>query len=112
LWTFRVQDGRLASKDILEIPSDRFQFSVANAQSRQQSHKHLNVVELYISAYGMEVQYTQPDGTSKSLSVESGAFLVPPTVEHNVKLQGLTFVVQCAAPGQRVSSDKVTTAAT
>ena len=112
LWTFRVDDGHLVSKDILELPSDRFEFSVANAQSRQQLHKHLKVFELYVSDCGMEVQYTKPDGTSGSLSIERGAILVPPTIEHTVTLQGLTFVVQCAAPGQRVSSDKVTTATT
>jgi hypothetical protein len=102
----------MVSKDILEFPSDQFQFSVADARSRQQSHKHLSVVELYISPYGMEVQYTRSDGTSEILSIEGGAILVPPTVEHNLKLHGLTFVVQYAAPGQRVSSDKFTTATT
>jgi hypothetical protein len=94
-WTFQVHNGRLATKDLLDLPEDHFQFSVADAESRQQPHKHLNVFELYISDARIEIQYKQPDGTSELLAVESGAVLVPPSIEHDVKLHGLTFVVQC-----------------
>jgi hypothetical protein len=109
LWTFQVRDGHVAVKDLLELPADRSQFSVANENSRQQSHKHLNVFELYISAFPMDVQYRQADGTPETLTVECGAMLVPPTVEHHVVLHGLTFVVQCATPEHRVGTDKVAT---
>jgi len=43
LWTFQASGRRLVSKDILELPSDRFQFSAANARSNQDWHSHVNV---------------------------------------------------------------------
>jgi hypothetical protein len=110
IWTFQERDGHLIVKDLLDLPADRFQFSVANEQSRQVPHKHLSVFEIYISTHPMKVWYRRPDGTSQVLTVENGAILVPPTVEHNVTLRGLTFVVQCATSDHRVSSDKVAAA--
>jgi hypothetical protein len=49
------------------------------------------------------------ENVRKSFEVEQGVVIVPPGVDHCVRLSGLTYVFQAAVSGGQVHLDKVTT---
>jgi len=106
-WSFHSEGGDLQKKSLLVLPGDQFQLSVGNERSRQDFHRHEGVLEGYISDFAIEVTYQGEDGARHTLSVGSGIVLVPPGVAHQVRLHGLTFVVQVALWGGRVNGDKL-----
>lgn len=105
-WTFRIDANRLTERNLLAMPQDTFQFSVADERSKQDFHSHAKVLEVYASEARLEIVYLK-DGREHELTVEGGVLIVPPGVPHRVRLHGLTFVFQVGLYGGQVHDDKV-----
>lgn len=106
-WTFRAEDGRVTAKPLLPNAEDNFQFSVANAHSKQDEHTHEHTYDIYVSSSPITVHYRDGKGEIRTHNVATGALIVPPGVTHRVELHGTTFVFQAAAPGYRIKPDKI-----
>jgi hypothetical protein len=106
VWAFESENSTITSKPLLALPEDSFQLSVANEQSKQDFHFHVNVLEIYASSLRMEITYRR-DGKDAVLAVARGIVIVPPGLTHKVELHGLTLVFQVALGGGQVHNDKV-----
>ncbi len=105
-WTYGLDANRLTGKDLLALPQDTFQFSIADERSKQDFHSHAKVLEIYASETRLEIVYLK-DGQEHGLAVEGGVLIVPPGVPHQVRLKGLTFVFQVGLEGGQVHGDKL-----
>jgi XapX domain-containing protein len=106
-WTFSVEGG-VIYKPVLLNHRDVFQFSVADASSRQDWHYHRHVFEIYVSNDPISLEYSsQSTGGTSYVRVESGVLIVPPGLPHKVNLQGTTFVFQASLDGGNLGGDKV-----
>jgi len=104
-WSFKVEDKAVIDKKLLLNPADKFEFSVANENSRQDFHVHKDLFEIYISHSRIDITYLEK-GNKKNLSLSKGVLIVPPGVPHQVKLYGLTFVFQTVQNEGKVETDK------
>lgn len=107
-WTWSLVDGTITKPILLNRP-DRFQFSVANASSKQDWHRHRSTFEVYVSDDPMGVEYEEPGAESgkQTLKVNQGVLIVPPGIPHKVSLSGNTFVFQATLAHQGLGKDKV-----
>jgi hypothetical protein len=107
-WTWSQDDGTI-TKPILLNRRDRFQFSVANASSKQDWHRHSSIFEVYVSDDPMDVEYEEPDAErgKQAMHVNQGVLIVPPEIPHKVSLSGNTFVFQATLADQDLGEDKV-----
>lgn len=104
-WSFASSDGKVIDKKLLLNPEDKFQFSIANEQSKQDFHVHHNVFEIYVSYSEMEIIYFS-DGRERKLQIPKGALIIPPNISHKVRLYGPTFVFQSVIKEGNVHGDK------
>lgn len=105
VWSFSHDAGAVVDRKLLPFPADSFQFSAANQHSKQDFHRHANVLEIYVSHFPIELVY-EKNGAEEKLSVPSGVMIVPPGIAHRVSLQGLTFVFQTVIGSGSVHNDK------
>lgn len=103
-WTFELEDDSII-KPVLLNQRDVFQFSLANASSRQDWHRHNSTFEVYVSNDPMDLDYEE-QGAAKKVHVNQGMLIVPPGVRHEVGLGGNTFVFQATLAGQSLGEDK------
>jgi hypothetical protein len=103
-WTWDVDDGTI-TKPVLLNRRDVFQFSLANASSKQAWHRHTYTFDVYVSEDPMDLDYGEQSATSK-VHVDRGALIVPPGVRHKVGLAGNTYVFQVTLAGQGLGEDK------
>jgi hypothetical protein len=101
---FLVDDGTI-TKPVLLNRRDVFQFSLANASSKQAWHRHTHTFEVYVSEDPMDLDYGERSATRK-MHVDRGALIVPPGVRHKVGLAGNTYVFQVTLAGQGLGEDK------
>ena len=104
-WTFAQDDGIITDRKLLSNEEDSFQFSMANEESKQDFHVHDKTFELYVSDSRIEIAYLNGD-REESMSVSNGVLIVPPVIEHKVKLYGISFVFQASTKGHKVHHDK------
>lgn len=102
-------DGKLITKSVFLNRRDAFQFSLANASSKQDWHYHNDTFEIYVSDEPLDVEYEAPDGGEKThaLHVNRGVLIVPPGIPHKVGLSGNTFVFQATLAGRGLEGDKI-----
>lgn len=107
-WNFST-DGDLTIKPILLNRRDTFQFSIANATSRQDWHYHKQIFEIYVSnsPISVESRALTPDKSKQFLKVIKGILIIPPGLPHKVTLSGTTFVFQATLAGKSLSRDKL-----
>ncbi len=108
-WDFsKDKEGPRVRRRVWVNALDTFQFSVAGESSRQHSHVHTHVFEIYVSQTPMVLHYGPPgsEDTSEILRVDGGAILVPPRIPHRLTLEGLTFVFQVSTSCGPVGDDK------
>jgi hypothetical protein len=105
-WTWQ-SDYETITKAVLLNQRDVFQFSLANASSKQDWHRHNDIFEIYASDRRMELEYGEP-GTEEKVRVNQGVLIVPPEVRHKVELNGSTLVFQATLAGQGLGGDKTT----
>jgi hypothetical protein len=105
-WAFSCQDGRLQDRKLLAQTEDSFQLSVADSLSNQDYHKHEAVFDIYASVHPIQVAYRLEGGTEQRVDIQAGIVIVPPGLEHRMKLSGITFVFQAATQGGQVHGDK------
>jgi general stress protein CsbA len=98
-------DYKTITKAVLLNQRDVFQFSLANASSKQDWHRHSDTFEIYVSNRPMELEYGEP-GAEERIHVNQGVLIVPPGVRHEAQLQGNTFVFQATLAGQGLGEDK------
>ena len=108
MWQFSRSGDSIADKKLLRFAEDSFQFSVANERSKQDFHRHADVLEIYVSHFPIELTY-EKGVEEEHLRVPSGILIVPPGVAHRVELHGLTFVFQVVIGSGHVHDDKVVT---
>lgn len=101
--------GNRIKKPILLNHRDLFQFSLANANSRQDWHYHKYIFEIYISRRPMSLNYRKStlEKSMQHLEVGKGVLIIPPGLPHKVTLSGTTFVFQATVAGKGLSKDKV-----
>ena len=107
-WSDTTEGGRIL-KQVLLNRRDLFQFSIANAVSKQDWHYHRHVFEIYLSSHPMSLAFRTP-GVEKNtslLKVTKGIFIVPPGLPHKVSLSGTTFVFQATLAGGGLGKDKI-----
>jgi hypothetical protein len=106
-WTYRRSDGSI-TKDVLLNRRDVFQFSLANASSRQDWHYHNSTFEVYVSDDVINLAYEEPgtEGKQQTLRIDRGVLIIPPGIPHKVSLSGNTFVFQATLAGQGLDGDK------
>jgi hypothetical protein len=106
-WTYRRSDGSII-KDVLLNRRDVFQFSLANASSRQDWHYHNSTFEVYVSDDAINLAYEEPgtEGKQQTLRVNRGVLIIPPEIPHKVSLSGNTFVFQAMLAGPGLAGDK------
>jgi len=104
-WTCH-QDGGNITKPVLLNRRDVFQFSLANASSRQDWHYHNHTFEVCVSDSPMDLDYEER-GTGNKMHVNRGVLIVPPGIPHKISLSGSTFVFQATLAGQGLGEDKV-----
>jgi len=104
-WSFVQNNGIVENKKLLSNADDIFQFSIANRQSKQDSHMHKRIFEVYVSYSKMKISYFM-DKKKQTLQVSKGVIVVPPGVIHKIKLHGITFVFQASIKGSKVHEDK------
>jgi hypothetical protein len=106
-WAFEEKNGTLV-KPAFVTTKDVFQFSVADARSRQDWHFHDSVFEIFLSAYPIMVEYLDtisPD--IQTLEVRDGMLMLPPGLKHKVTLNGMTYVFQATlAEDGGINQDK------
>ena len=106
-WGFEVKNGTLV-KSAFVTEKDVFQFSVADARSRQDWHFHNSVFEIFLSAHPIRIEYMDsilPD--IQTIEVQDGMLMVPPGLKHKVTLHGITYVFQATlAEGGGINQDK------
>jgi hypothetical protein len=109
-WTCYLDDETI-TKPVLLNQQDVFQFSLANASSRQDWHRHSSIFEIYVSDDPMDLEYEEQGVERKrqALHVNRGVLIIPPEVPHKVSLSGNTFVFQATLAGQGLGEDKVKT---
>ena len=107
-WTYDLDDETI-TKPVLLNRRDVFQFSLANASSRQDWHRHSSTFEIYVSDDPMDLEYEEQGVERKrqALHVNRGVLIIPPAVPHKVNLSGNTFVFQATLAGQGLGEDKV-----
>jgi hypothetical protein len=107
-WNFKTE-GDIIKKPILLNRRDLFQFSIANASSKQDWHYHKFVFEIYVSYSPISLEYKEgsPGKSRQSLKVTQGVVVIPPGLAHKVTLSGTTFVFQASLAGKGLSEDKV-----
>lgn len=106
-WAFSVEND-VITKPVMLNRRDLFQFSVANASSRQDWHHHRYVFEIYVSNEPMSLEYqVRSSGEIAYAEVASGVLIVPPGLFHKINLTGMTFVFQASLAGRDLSGDKV-----
>ncbi|MBC8492247.1 MAG: hypothetical protein H8D43_00575 [Chloroflexi bacterium] len=108
-WTYHL-DEELITKPVLLNRRDVFQFSLANASSKQDWHYHNSTFEVYVSDAPIDVEYDDQgaDGKTQTLHVNRGVLIMPPGIPHKVSLSGHTLVFQSTLAGQGLGEDKVT----
>jgi hypothetical protein len=109
-WDF-FTDNNLIIKPILLNRRDSFQFSIANASSKQDWHYHKFVFEIYVSNNPISLEYRAitPDKKQQVLKVSKGVIIVPPGLPHKITLSGTTFVFQATLADKNLSKDKIIT---
>lgn len=82
-----------------------FALSFANEKAGQDRHFHKEHVEIYYSEHPLSAEYKCPGGADfeKIALAHGGALVFGPGVVHQVKLEGLTFVIEIPS----VKDDKV-----
>jgi hypothetical protein len=107
-WAFGEEAGKIVKPAFIP-PKDVFQFSVADARSRQDWHYHQYVYEMYVSSQPMHLEYQeQPSGPVHSVTVNDGFLLIPPGLNHKITLTGMTYVFQVTlAEGGGIGKDKI-----
>lgn len=98
--------GDEVKKYVLLNRRDAFQFSLANANSKQDWHMHANTFEIYVSECRIEIGYIENNKEMK-LETSRGVLIVPPNIHHKVKLSGITYVFQAMLSGRRLGLDKI-----
>jgi len=102
-------DNHLMIKPVLLNHRDMFQFSVANARSKQDWHYHRFAFEIFVSNSPLTVRYKAPllEGKEQLSKVSQGVLIIPPGLIHKVTLSGPTFVFQATGADKKISNDKV-----
>jgi hypothetical protein len=77
-WTWQQSSGAII-KPVLLNRRDVFQFSLANASSRQEWHQHSSTFEVYVSDNPIDLDYEE-QGARKNLKVNRGVLIVPPGI--------------------------------
>ena len=104
-------EGDTLVKPVFVLPKDVFQFSVADAQSKQEWHFHRYVFEIFLSDSPIQIAYKTDDASEvQTAQIENGVLIVPPGLAHKVTLNGLTYVFQATlATDDGIGGDKVLT---
>jgi hypothetical protein len=103
-WSWQ-SDYKTITKPVLLNRRDVFQFSLANADSRQDWHQHEHTFEVYVSDHSVDLDYEE-QSTTKNVHIDRGVLVVPPGVCHRVGLKGNTFVFQATLAGNGLGEDK------
>lgn len=111
-WTYHLGEDSI-TKPVLLNRRDVFDFSLANASSKQDWHYHNSTFEVYVSDGPIDVEYYEQGAgrTTQALHVNRGVLIMPPGIPHKVSLSGNTFVFQATLAGQGLGEDKVTAGA-
>jgi hypothetical protein len=106
-WSYSIEEYHII-KPILLNRRDIFQFSVANADSKQDWHYHKYVFEIYVSNNPISLEYKKLplEEGGQFMKVNKGILIVPPGLPHKVTLSGTTFVFQATLAGKDLSKDK------
>ncbi len=107
-WTYSVEKDAVV-KPLLLNHQDSFQFSLANASSKQDWHYHTRTFEIYVSEMPMCLEYQDPTAPKSELdlNVQHGVLIVPPGLIHKITLSGATFVFQAMIGGKNLGEDKI-----
>ncbi|MBL7783790.1 MAG: hypothetical protein JNM22_21315 [Saprospiraceae bacterium] len=107
-WAF-AQEGEKVIRPAFVPPKDVFQFSIADAHSRQDWHYHEYVYEMFVSDQPIALEYQeQLSGPVHHITVQNGFLMVPPGINHKVTLSGITYVFQVSLAAEvGIAKDKV-----
>ena len=107
-WGYFTDNNQIV-KPVLLNRRDSFQFSIANASSRQDWHYHRFAFEIYVSNNPVSLEYRAltPGKHQHLLKVSKGVLIVPPGLPHKVSLSGITYVFQATIAGKNLSKDKI-----